>query len=218
LAAKSFRAPTFNDLYWPREDWGAWGGVEGRSDLGPEEATSFEAGFSGYFFNRFKTDVTFFRTNFEDLIEWTVDGSWWWRPENVSSATIKGVELETEFVLKKHLKANFNYTYLEAINKNTKKWLIYRPRHLYKLKFIYSPTPKYELGLSAIYKTKRFANADNTVFLKRNFVMNSNFSYKINDSFQVVFEIKNIFDRNYQEERDYSMPGRSFYGGIKLTF
>jgi len=216
LVAKSFRAPTFNDLYWPREDWGGVE-VEGNPNLGPEEATSFEAGFSGYFFNTFKTDVTFFKTDFEDLIEWTVDDTRLW-PENVSSATIKGAELETEFVLKEHLKANFNYTYLEAKNKNTKKWLIYRPRHLYKLQLIYSPTSKYELGLSGIYKTKRFADADNTDFLKHYFVMNFNCSYKMNDFVQFLFEVKNIFDRAYQEERDYSMPGRAFYGGIKLTF
>lgn len=222
LAAKSFRAPTFNDLYWPREEY-FWegisvGGVEGNSSLSPEKAASYEIGISGYFLERFKTDVTLFKTNFDDLIEWTVDNAWWWRPQNTSSATIKGLELETEFVLKEHLKANFNYTYLESKNKNTKKWLIYRPRHLYKLRLTYSPLPKYELGLSTIYKTKRFANATNTSILGNYFVVNPNFSYKINDRAQVLFEAKNIFDEDYQEERDYSMPGRAFYAGLKVTF
>jgi outer membrane receptor for ferrienterochelin and colicins len=218
LVAKSFRAPTFNDLYWPREDWGAWGGVEGNPNLGPEKANSYEAGISTYLFDRFKTDVTFFKTDFEDLIEWTVDNNLWWKPENFASAAIKGAELETEFALGQNLKANFNYTYLEAKNKVTKKWLIYRPRHLYKLKLVYSPTPKCELGLSSIYKTKRFANKDNSVFLKHYVVANLNFSYKINDFLQVLLEAKNIFDRRYEEERFYPMPPRAFYGGLKLTF
>jgi len=218
LAAKSFRAPTFNDLHWPQEDWGIWGGVEGSPNLGPEKAVSYEVGMSGYFLERFKTDLTFFKTNFEDLIEWTVDDSWWWRPQNSSSATTEGAELETEFVLREHLKANLNYTYLEAKNKETGKWLIYRPRHLYKLKLLYSPTSKCEIGLSAIHKTKRFANASNTSFLKHYTIMNFNCTYKVNDFLQILFEAKNVFDRMYQEERDYSMPGRAFYGGVKLTF
>ncbi len=218
LAAKSFRAPTFNDLYWPQEDWGIWGGVEGSPDLGPEKAVSYEVGISGYFLERFKTDLTFFKTNFEDLIEWTVDDTWWWRPQNSSSATTEGAELETEFVLREHLKANLNYTYLEAKNKETGKWLIYRPRHLYKLKLIYSPTSKWEFGLNAIHKTKRFANASNTSFLKHYTIMNFNFTYKVNDFLQILFEAKNVFDRMYQEERDYSMPGRTFYGGVKFSF
>lgn len=218
LAAKSFRAPTFNDLYWPREDWGIWGGVEGNSGLGPEKATSHEAGISGYFFDRLKTDLTFFKTDFDDLIEWTVDDTWWWRPSNVSSASIRGAELETEVALAEHLKANFNYTYLEAKNKNTNKWLIYRPRHSYKGRLAYAPFDRLELGINGIYKTKRYANASNTSVLKHYFVINSNISYKISDYAQVLFEVKNIFDRVFQEERDYSMPGRAFYGGARIKF
>jgi len=222
LAAKSFRAPTFNDLYWPREEY-FWegisvGGVEGNANLGPEKAISYEAGISGYLFNKFKTDITLFKTKLEDLIEWSVDNNWWWRPQNVSSATIKGLEFETEFVFKEYLKANFNYTYLEAKNTSTKRWLIYRPRHLYKLKFVYSPSPKFDVGLSTIYKTKRFANADNTVYLKHYCVLNLNFTYKINKNMQIDFEVNNIFDRIYQEERDYPVPGRAFYGGMKVSF
>ena len=213
LVAKSFRTPTFNDLYW-NDPY-----MQGNPNLGPEKAESFETGLSSYLLDKIKTDVTFFRTNFRDLLEWVPDSSWTvWSPENVSSATIKGVEFETELVLKEHLKANFNYTYLESKNKDTNKSLIYRPRHLYKLRLAYSPTPKYELGLSAIYKTKRFANASNTSALDHYFVVNSNLSYRIDDSTQFLFEAKNIFDEYYEEERDYSMPGRAFYGGFKLTF
>jgi len=218
LAAKSFRAPTFNDLYWPKEDWGIWGGVEGNTNLGPEKAISYETGVSAYLFNKFKTDVTLFRTKLKDLIEWTVDDSWWWRPQNLNSAAIKGVEFETEFMLKKQLKSNFNYTYLDAKDTNTKKWLIYRPRHLYKLKLTYSPVSNFDIGLDTIYKTKRFANADNTVFLKHYCVPNLSFTYRVNKTAQIDLKIKNLFDRSYQEERDYPLPGRAFYGGVKLSF
>ncbi len=213
LIAKSFRAPTFNDLYWPA---GAWS--EGNPNLSPEEALSFETGVSGYFLNKFKTDFTFFRTNFEDLIEWIPNNAWVWIPQNTSSATVKGFELETEFALREHIKANFNYTYLESKNRDTKNWLIYRPRHLYKLRLIYSPTPRHEFGLSGIYKTKRYANATNTNFLERCFVMNSNFTYKMTDSSEFILEAKNLLGRDYQETRNYPMPGRSFYTGLRISF
>lgn len=215
LVAKSFRAPTFNDLYWPREP--SWQ-VEGNPDLEPETAVSYEAGISGYFLDRFKTDITFFKTDFDDLIEWALDSSWWYKPTNLSSATIQGAEFETEFVLEERLKANLNYTYLEATNDSTDKWLNYRPRHLYKLRLSYSPITACELGINAIYKTKRFANADNTVYLKHYFVMNSNLSYKIRESVDILLEVKNIFDRVYYEEREYSVPGRAFYGGLRFKF
>ncbi|MDP6686131.1 MAG: TonB-dependent receptor, partial [Candidatus Omnitrophota bacterium] len=218
LAAKAFRAPTFNDLYWPREDWGAFGGVEGNQNLSPEKAVSFESGISGYFMGSIKTDLTFFRTRFRDLIEWSVDNALWWRPGNVSLAVIEGAELEAEVVLNDHLKAEFNYTYLKAKNRTLGKWLIYRPRHMYKLRLVYSPVPKYELGLSSIFKTKRFANESNTSILEHYAILNSNFTYKINDSTQVLLEVKNLFDRQYEEEKDYPVPGRAFYTGVRLKF
>ena len=219
LIAKSFRAPTFNDLYWPIDEYGN----QGNPSLSPEKAVSYEAGLSGYFFDRFKTDITLFRTNFDDLIEWAPDDPTdpWnspWSPKNVSSTTIKGVELETEFVIREHLKSSLNYTYLESKNNSTQKWLIYRPRHLYKLRLIYSPAPKYELSLNAIYKTKRFHDPNNAIFLERYFVMNANLTYKMSDSSKLLFEAKNLLDRNYQEELDYPVPGRSFYAGLRLSF
>ncbi len=217
LTAKSFRAPTFNDLYSPQKDYGFYGG-RGNPNLGPEKATSYEAGFSTYFFNKLKTDLTFFKTDFKGLLEWTTADNYWWYPGNVSSAVIKGAELETEFVLKEHLKANLNDPYLESKNKDTQKWMTDRPRHRYKVRLVYSPVPKYELGVNAIYKTKRFTNTGNTTFLERHFVMDSNFTYKINDSAQVLIEAKNILNEDYEEERGYSMPGRAFYVGLKLTF
>lgn len=214
LAAKSFRAPTFNDLYWPDEGWAV-----GNPNLTPEKAISYEAGISGYFLNRFKTDVTLFKTKFKDLIEWAPNADQTvWRPQNVNSAITKGVELEMEFKVFEKLRSNFNYTYLESKDTGTKKWLIYRPRHLYKLRLMYSPIPKLELALTTIYKTKRFVNPGNTRFLKHSCVPNLGISYKLNETATLDFEIKNIFDRDFQEEFGYSMPGRAFYGGLKLAF
>lgn len=218
LVARSFRAPTFNDLFWPREDYGIWGGVEGNPNVRPETATSYEAGFSTYVFKKFKTDVTLYKTKFRNLIEWAMDRNFWWRPSNVSSATTQGVETEIEYDIQEHLKAKFNYTYLESRNSSINKKLAYRPANLYKLGLIYTPFEKWEIGLNALNKGARYADTDNSLILRNYTVVNFNTSYKITKYAQLLFEVKNIFDRTYQDELDYSMPGRSFYGGIKLEF
>jgi outer membrane receptor for ferrienterochelin and colicins len=218
LAAKSFRAPTFNALYWPREDYGIWGGVEGNPDIKPEKAISYEAGLSTYIFKKFKTDVTLFKNKFKDLIEWSMDSTFWWRPNNVSSAVTQGVETEIEYDIQKQLKAKFNYTYLEARNSSIKKKLAYRPRNLYKLSLIYTPFERWEFGVSALYKGSRYADTDNTITLKGYTLVNFNTAYKINPFMQLFFEVKDIFDRTYQDELNYSMPGRAFYGGVKIDF
>ncbi|MFC1514324.1 TonB-dependent receptor plug domain-containing protein [Candidatus Omnitrophota bacterium] len=225
LAARSFRAPTFNDVYWPTENWGLpaflWPiygrGAMGNLNIGPEKATSFEAGISAFLFDKVKTDVTLFKTEYTDLIEWMIDPTtFFWTPTNVASAKTQGAEIETEVALDEKVKVNFNYTYLEATNKATGRWLTYRPRHLYKIKLIYSPTPKWVLGLTSIYKTKRFSDAMNTSSLPHTCTVNINTSYKITDSTELLLEIKNIFDRHYEEQQGYPLPGRAFYGGVKI--
>ena len=218
LAAKSFRAPTFNDLFWPREDYGIWGGVEGNPHIMPEKAISYEAGFSTYIFKKFKTDITLFKTKYRDLIEWAMDSTFWWRPNNVSSAVTKGVEAEVEYDIQEYLKTKFNYTYLEARNSSINKKLAYRPSNLYKFSVIYTPFERWELGVSLLYKGLRYADTDNTLILKGYTSVSFNTAYRINQYAQLLFEIKNILDRSYQDELDYSLPGRAFYGGIKVSF
>ena len=216
--AKSFRAPTFNDLYWPRETspWG--GGVEGNPNIKPEKATSFELGIGGYLFNIIKTDITAFITKSKDLIEWTADDADWWRPANISSAKIKGIEFESVYNILDNLKLNFNYTYLDAKNLDTDKWLVYRPRSYYKLQLTYLPNTKLKIGLSGRYKTKRFTNASNSIAISPYFTMGADISYKVTENFELLLSGTNIFDRFYEEKEGYPMPGHAIMAGFRLKF
>lgn len=218
MIGKSFRAPTFNDLYWPKEDYGIYGGVEGNPNLKPEQAISYELGISGYLFNIIKTDITTFITESKDLIEWTEDSSLWWRPTNIGSAKIKGIELESMYNILDNLRLILNYTYLDAKNKDIDKWLSYRPRSYYKLTLTYLPTTKLTLNFSGKYKTKRFTNTDNTIAISPYFTMDVDIKYKVTDYLELLANGTNILDRRFEEEQYYSMPGRSFMAGFRLKF
>jgi outer membrane cobalamin receptor len=218
LIGKSFRAPTFNDLYWPREDWGIWGGVEGSSTLRPEKATSYELGMGGYLFKRLNADLTAFITECKDLIEWTMDDTLWWRPTNIGSAKIKGIEFESGYNIFENTKLSLNYTYLDARDKDTDKWLIYRPRSYYKIKLTYIPIEKLKIDLAGKYKTKRFSDKDNTKALSSYFTLDSDMVYKVNDNTEILLSVNNIFDRYYEEEGDYPMPGLNIMAGFRKKF
>ena len=218
LAGKAFRAPTFNDLYWPREDYGVWGGVEGNANLKPETAFSREIGLGTFLFNRVEADVTYFYTKFKDMIAWTMDNTYWWRPTNVNTAVTKGLETSLNCALTKNIKLNLNYTRLSATDEITDKWLIYRPRHEYKGAIDYRLGENTNLYLTGRYLSKRYTVSDNSRFLKDYFAADANLSYKIFKCAQVSLTINNIFDRDYQEEEDYPMPGTSFLAGVKLSF
>jgi len=218
LYAKSFRAPTFNDLYWPREDWGIFGGVEGNANLSPEKARSFEFGVSTYFLKALWTDLTYFRNRIDDLIIWNVDSTSWWRPENVSSALIHGIEWNSDFLIWEKLKANFNYTLLYAKDRDTKKWLIYRPRHQYKLNLNYKTENNWTYDLGLRYVSKRFTIDSNLDSLSCYWLADASITKKLKDSWEVQLSAKNIFDQDYEEEKGYPMPGPQLLTTIKYEF
>jgi len=218
LVAKSYRVPTFNDLYWPSEDWGARGGVEGNPNLEPENSFSYEIGMGGYVFKSFKADVTYFVSKVDDLIEWTMDDSFWWRPTNVGKALIRGIEAEAEYIIRKNLKANFNYTLLNARDSDSDNYLIYRPKQIFKCNLTYRPISKIKIGLSGRYVSKRYTNTSNTRTLPPYFTMDFELAYDLNENWELLGRTDNIFNRKFQEQEGYSIPGQTFMLGSKVKF
>ncbi len=92
----SFRAPTFNDLYYPLEVYDFGGSYAGNPDLEPEQSGSVEIGFSGHYEHWF-WDAAVYQLDVENLITLETDSSGNTRPENVSEARIRGIELASGF-------------------------------------------------------------------------------------------------------------------------
>jgi len=216
LFGRSFRAPTFNDLYWPREDWGIFGGVEGNVNIGPESATSYEIGSSLYLFESIFADVTYFRNEYDDLINWSRDNAGWYRPENTSSALTEGVDVNLDTVLLDRIKANLNYTFLTPKNTGTGNLLEYRSRHKAKAMLNFEIMEGFDITWDGKYISKRFTNATNTKHLGGYFVGNCNLRKKINDNADLLFSVDNMFDEEFEETEDYPMPKLTVMAGVKL--
>lgn len=153
------------------------------------------------------------------MIAWSMDSTYWWRPSNVSTAVTKGVEANINFQVNKALTVNLNYTRLSAIDTITDKWLIYRPRHQYKGTInCKNYNDRLNCYLTGRYLSKRYTVDDNSRFLKGYFVADANISCKLTKFAELTLTVNNVFDRDYQEEEDYPMPGASFLLGTKLTF
>jgi len=92
----SFRAPTFNDLYYPLEvyEWG--GSYSGNPDLKPEKSGSAELGFSGRYQHWF-WDLALYQLDVENLISLETDSTGLMAPANVDEARIRGVEIASGF-------------------------------------------------------------------------------------------------------------------------
>lgn len=87
---QGFRAPNFNELYYP----GFFGFFAGYAGLRPETSDSAELGFTFDIGDRQTLEVSAYRTNVTDLIAFEGDN---FSAVNVDHARLKGVEVEYKF-------------------------------------------------------------------------------------------------------------------------
>ena len=221
---KSFRSPTFNDLYWPEDFWSA-----GNPDLKPEAGINYDAGtILEYTTDNFSTNLefTYFTSNLEDLIIWAPRSDGKWTPQNVDESKTRGAETKIEFNLFDPL-INFNvaHTYMLAKNNSDDspdkgKFLIYRPKHKFDvgLGFEYHLL---QLSLMYRYVDKSFTTSDNKESTPAYHVFDVSAS-AIPSIFGIEvlakFDILNIFDKRFFVIDDYPMPGRQVRFTLGLQY
>jgi outer membrane cobalamin receptor len=213
--ARSYRAPTFNDLYWPADAF-----VAGNPNLQPEKAWSYELGGEKKFGERATFKVAGFYRDVTDLIRWAPGADFVWRPSNVQTAHIWGGETELVFYPWKGLAIPLNYSYLYPRDESTGEPISNKPKHIVNVGIEY----KTVFGLKSSLKG-RYVNfyVDNTSTLNSDyFVLDAwvAYEFKVYQKFrgEVFASLTNALDRDYQINEGYPMPPRSLNGGVSLAF
>lgn len=211
--SRSFRAPTFNDLYWPDEGW-----VRGNSGLKPERGTTAEIGFESALGEYLSFAISGYRSEFDDLILWAPDASFVWLPQNVGRAVIKGIEPELTWHITPELEAYAGYTYVTARDADSDKYLVYQPRNKINLSLRYETVNDLVFVFHAEYTGRRYHDAANTISVKHYYVFGFDLLKRITENLSVFTSVKNLLNRQYQVLREYPMPGFSITSGVKLEF
>lgn len=211
--SRSFRTPTFNDLYWPADPW-----TSGNPNLKPEKGITGEMGVERQIVSRLNSRITYFHTQYKNMINWAPSGMVW-TPSNVDSAQIDGLELLNRFTITDDLNADITYSWQHAKDMRTKKYLIYQPNNKAGVTLNYK-LEKMGLLLSVRgeYVDRRFHDVNNIMYVKRFFSFGLSGSKKINQYFSCFASIDNMTNRTYQMVQDYPMPGFSVSGGLKASF
>ncbi|MGA9121094.1 MAG: TonB-dependent receptor [Bacteroidota bacterium] len=214
----SFRAPTFNDLYWPFDGY-----TVGNPSLSPERSTDVDAGivlaYSEY--PRVHTSLTYYHNNVRDLILWQPGSGGVWAPSNIGRASIHGWETEIWFgPLFDALRLGWTMTTIEAVNTTEDpgvngKRLPYRPAALHKVALRFT-RGSFEVTLDVLALGRRFIDAGNTSSLPPVHTMNAAFGYQWRlgpGTLDLVCAFKNIEDVRYELIDGYPLPGRE----VRLT-
>jgi outer membrane cobalamin receptor len=210
----SYRAPNFNELYWPPDAW-----TQGNPDLKAEHGFDWDLGLRLRYpvLHGIALDFTYFNITMSDLILWQSVGQIW-MPLNVDKARNQGVETSLALEpIKRWLSLNVNYTFLDARNLSDEsnvhnKLLVYRPKH--SLNFSAACNWKmFTLKYDYQYIGQRYTNPANTVFLEgyrtSDVVISANYQFRQWKP-QLSFQVKNIFDEQYEIIRYQPIPGREF--------
>ena len=213
LISRSFRAPTFNDLYWPDEGW-----IKGNSSLKPEKCITTEAGIESSANKYIHCALNYFHNEYKQLIQWSDNGSGVWQPMNVSSAVINGIESKNNIYISDNLDLNVNYTFMIAKDDKTRKYLVYQPQNKVDASIRYHDPSGLIMELRGEFTGHRFNDAANNTKVKNFFVFSFNVSKRLRQGLTCFGSIDNLFDRRYQVIHDYPMPGFSITGGFKAEF
>jgi outer membrane cobalamin receptor len=219
----SFRAPTMNDLYWTSDSYFTSNGIgttEGNPNLKPETAQSLDLTLERTFDEQTSARLTYFSSSINDMIQWanistsTVDE--YWIPSNVASANIQGAEFEYAKSLPGILDGFLNFTYQSAKDKNTDKFLTYRPQTQINVGLKHQSEEWVNSNLLIKNVGERYSDSANTNKLSGYTVVDLSFFRNIGE-WEVKLDVDNVFNENYEESSGYSMPGRRYKIGASCT-
>ena len=234
----AYRAPTASELYF---DWHHTPTatrqaiinvyIEGNPNLKPEKSLNFDLGFE---FEKDKTfgKLTYFHNKVDDLIT-TVPVETIFTPgrparilmhhryENVTQATLQGIEFEAKQSLGNGFSLRGLYTYLDARDKIGVR-LPNRSYHKASLQLSYDDAKHgWNATLwndwTAGYRYLEAGSGRNNSVYKNASLSILNFvvSKKINDHFSAYLGVDNIFDK---ESDALAYDGRIWRGGVNMTF
>lgn len=207
----AFKAPTFNDLYWPANPFSG-----GNPNLVQEESRSYELGLDGNH-GGVKWGVRAYKSKIENLIDWDCtancnDADPWndfWQPSNVSQAEIKGLELQASTQLY-GWDGRATVNLLDPKNESTGNILPKRVKRSLRLD-LDRDFGRWSLGGTLLAESGRWNNAYNTIRLGGYATLDLRASYHLNSEWSLQGTIDNLFDRGYETTDGFRMPGRELF-------
>ncbi|WP_018872839.1 TonB-dependent receptor domain-containing protein [Thioalkalivibrio sp. ALJ16] len=197
----AFKAPTFNDLYFPGF---------GNADLQPEDSRTVEFG-GRYSLGSYYADVAVFRTELDQMISFDPVAS---RPENIDEARIQGVELEGGYATSEWV-WRASLTLLDAEDRESGKELRRRAPVTARLDLDRS-FERLSLGGSVVAKSRAYEDPANQERLSGYGLFNLRAGYQLSPEWQLQATVHNVFDKDYVTAGGYNQPGRAAF--VKLRY
>ena len=219
-AARQYRLPTLNDLYWQ---------PGGNALLQPESGWSYESGLVITPVKGLNYDITGYRRRIRNWILWSqLEGQSFWSPNNITEVFSRGVEQQLRFSFRRKksgIDGNISYDYTRSTNEialsrpqiAAGEQLLYVPvhqagagatvyfrqfslqyRHRYSgaVQGVSLPVPAWNVGFARLQWTWQRKHGSGTFFMQSD----------------------NVWNKNYRVVERRPMPGRNYQTGLIIHF
>ncbi|MFG6206969.1 TonB-dependent receptor domain-containing protein [Pseudomonas retamae] len=192
--SEGFRAPTFNDLYYP--DFS-------NPDLKPETSKSYELQWRSQLSDSSRLEASIYRTDLEDAIIFGSNS----RPENVASARINGFEA----ALKQDLfgwQSNLGVSIIDPRDRDSGHTLARRARRTLNWD-LDRQFDRLSLGASWQTVSSSYDDRDNQQSLGGYALFGLRSSWALNREIKLDLKVDNVFDKGYSRA-NYSYDGSQY--------
>jgi vitamin B12 transporter len=206
-----FKAPSFNDLYWPGS---------GNADVKPESITSNEILVRNQFSHdgiNGNIEFSYFESEIENLIAWAPNASGAWQPSNINQAEIEGFELTLNAA-----NGDFNHQLtlasIDAKDAKLDVQLARRPELTANYTLAYH-WDDFTFNSSFSYRDdspeKTKVDADT---LDSYWLVDLSLSYQATEKLIVIGKVNNLFDEDYETAQYYVADGTNFVVSATYSF
>ena len=197
----AFKAPTFNELYFPGY---------GNPALGPETSRSTELSLRGQ--HRWGTwSLNAFETKIDDLIAFDASLGDMGGPNNIDRARIRGLEAVAG-VTWAEWNVRTSLTWLDPVNDDTASRGNVLPRRAKQSGRIDADRrfDRLSVGASVSGAGARYDNLANTTRMGGYGLADFRVGYALTDAWNVQASLRNAFDKRYETAALYNQPGRTW--------
>jgi vitamin B12 transporter len=212
-AGTGFRAPTVADLFYPGFS---------NPDLEPEKSTGWDVGVEQPLLGgRLQVGATWFHNDFDNLIAYSPTS---FRPENIAEARTAGLEAFVQWAPTAALTLTGAYTWLDvAEDRATGDRLLRRPESTGSVGAHYRFPRWVQLDTSAKFASssadKNFTSFPATDVTNDGYVKwDAGVTVTPLERVSLIARVENLLDDDYAEAYGFPALGRTFWGGVSVSF
>lgn len=223
--AEGFRAPNFNELFYPNF---------GNPNLGPEESSEWDVGIEQSLGDpRFSIEATYFSRRVKGLIEGVLidPDNFIFQAQNKGRVDVQGMEVIPVLRLSSRFTLSGHFTFLDFDTQDGR--LLRRPTRHGAVQLSYQ-TPVFRWMddlLNVNLSVKVIGDRDdiqptsgvtrtNPLFARTDLALSYSLPWRgaVFSRLMIYGKIENVFDRNYQEVLGFRAPPLNYLAGIRVTF